>query len=167
MDKPSEIKKYIKQIVGATLNLPVTAVVKSVTDDHCSVELKSGLVLTDVKLKATISTGSDYLRLLPKVGSTVVMISLTGTLDNLSIIKVDEIEKVEYSQNGLEVLIDSTDKKVSIKNDTCSLVDVLTDLVMALKGLKVFTPVGPSGTPLPDTILKLEQFETKFKTLLK
>lgn len=167
MDKLKEIRKKLIEAVNANPNLPLTGTVKSVEGDSCSVQLKSGLVLTDVKLKATITEGDSYLIPTPVKGSTVVLLSLSGSLDNLTVIKFDEIEKLEYKQNGLELIFDSTDGKVSIKNEAVSLLEILTDLANTLKQLKVFTPVGPSGTPLPNSILAIEQFETKFKTLLK
>lgn len=157
----------MREVIGADPNLPITAKVVSVENDHCKVQLKSGLIVSDVKLKATISSGSNFLRLVPKVGSSVVMISLTADLNNLTVIKFDEVEKVEYNQNGLEVLIDSTDKKVSIKNSEASLVDVFEDLTTLLKSFKVYTPSGPSGTALPDSVTLINQLELKFKKLLK
>lgn len=162
----SEIKKKLKEIVAANSNLPISGIVESVSGDSCSVKIKSGLVLTDVKLKATIGN-EDYLILTPKVGSAVLLLSLSGDLDNLTVIKVDQLEKMEYSQGGLIVLADSTDGKVSIKNNQASLVDIMTDLATLIKQLKVSTAMGPSGTPLPDTILAIEQFEMKFNQLLK
>lgn len=167
MDKSVEIKKRLREIVGVHPNLPFTGVVQSVEDESCTVKLKSGFSVSDVKLKATISKGVNFLQVIPKIGSTVLMISLTGDKDNLTIIKVDEAEKVNYYQNGLEILIDSTDKKIAIKNEEASLVDVLKDLMELLKKLKVFTPVGPSGTPLPETILSIQELEYKFNALLK
>jgi hypothetical protein len=167
MDNLGKIKHYIKEIVKANSNLPIPATVLSVQDDHITVKLSSGLKLSDVKLKATINNNANYILITPKVNSQVLLLSLSGGMDNLTVIKIDEIEKVRFIQGDLEVLIDGSDKKVSIKNSDCSLVDALTDLVTALKALKVFTPVGPSGIPLPNSILAFEAFETKFKTLLK
>ena len=167
MDKASELKKRLREVVGLDLILPITGTVVSVDTDHCRVKLKSGLIVSDVKLQATISRGSNFLRLIPKVDSTVVMISLTADLNNLTVVKFDEVEKVEYSQNGLEVLIDSTDRKVSIKNSEASLVEVLEDLTTLLKSFKVYTPAGPSGTALPDSVVLINQLEVKYKKLLK
>ncbi|MDB0603194.1 hypothetical protein PL373_19085 [Tenacibaculum maritimum] len=167
MDKAVEIKKRLREIVGANPNLPITGVVKSVESESCTVQLKSGFSVSDVKLKATISDGSDYLKIVPKIGSNVLMISLTGDKNNLTVIKIDEAEKIAYIQNDLSVLIDSTDKKISVKNNETSLVDIFKDLTDLLKKLKVFTPAGPSGTPLPKTILAIEQLEVDFNRLLK
>ena len=163
----TELKRLMREIVGANPNLPITAIVNAVQDDHCSVQLASGLVLSDVKLKATITEGGDYFMLVPKVGSTILMMSLTGALDNLTIIKVDEVEKISYKQNGLDFLIDSTDQKVMIKNENTGLYELFDLLTTLLKEFKVFTPVGPSGTALPPTVLKIEELTTKFKQILK
>lgn len=167
MDKTVELKKRLQEIVGANPNLPITGIVKAVENDYCTVELSGGFTVSDVKLKATISDGDNYIKVIPKVDSTVIMISLTGDKNNLAVIKVDEIEQVDYKQDGLEVLIGSTDGKVSVKNNSVSLVDVFADLAALLKQFKVHTPVGPSGTPLPDTIAAITQLEGKFNQLLK
>jgi len=166
MDTLKEIKKALREIVEVTPNLPITGIVTKVVDDHCTVKLKNGLEISDVKLKATRNNEDNYLQVIPEIGSTVILISLTGKVDNLFIAKVDKVDKVCYKQNGLEVLIDGTNQKLSLKNDYYSLLEVLTDLTEILKGLKVYTSVGPSGTPLPDTIAKIKVFENNFKQLL-
>jgi len=167
MAEPSEIRKAMIAAVGANPNLPITAIVQTVEHETCSIKLKSGLVCTDVKLKASVTESENFIKLVPKVGSTVLVLSLSGDINNLAVIKVDEVEKVVFSQDGLEVLIDSTDKKVSIKNESVSLVDVFADLATLLKQFKVATPAGPSGAVLPPTIESIEQLETKFNQLLK
>lgn len=167
MDKPSEIKKLIKQIVNANTNLPIPATVLSVTGDHCKVKLKSGLEISDVKLKATITDGGDYMLITPKVNSAVLLLSLTGDMDNVTVIKVDNIAKMEFVQGNLKLAVDSEDNKVLVKNEDTNLYDLFDKLTTILKEFKVFTPVGPSGTALPPVLLKIEQFETKFKQLLK
>ncbi|MBK5213641.1 MAG: hypothetical protein JJE55_08285 [Flavobacteriaceae bacterium] len=163
---PSDIKKALREIVGANPNLPITGIVKSVEGDSCTVELKSGYVATDVKLKATIGN-NDYVILTPKVGSTVLILSLSGTLDNLTVVKIDQLEKMEYSQGGLVILADSVDGKIQIKNKQVSFIELFEALKKLTAELTVSTPMGPSGVPLPPTQLALQQFEIKFKQLLK
>lgn len=167
MDTPAEIKLLLKSIIGANPNLPVTGTVQSIQGESCTVKLISGLDISDVKLKATIDDQSDFILVTPKVGSSVLMLSSTGDLSNMTVIKADQFEKIEICQGGLELLIDSSDSKLSIKNQSVSLKEIFTDLGTLLKGLKVYTPMGPSGTPLPDTIIAIESFETKFNQLLK
>lgn len=162
-----EIREMIRKIVGAEMNLPITGTVTSLNGQSCTMKLKSGFKPSGVKLKATITETADGLIVYPKVGSTVLALPLNGSLDNMVIIKVNEAERISYIQDGLEVLFDSTDKKISIKNETVSLFDVCNELTALLKVFKVFTPVGPSGIPLPDTVAAIEQVETKFNQLLK
>ena len=70
-------------------------------------------------------------------------------------------------ENSLEIDIDTTTQKIGIKNNQIDLKDVFEDIVDALKTLKVFTPVGPSGKPLPTSITKINKIETDFKKILK
>lgn len=171
MSKYSEIKRLLKEIVGTASNLPIMGEVVSVEGDSCTVKVGDSIEVPDVRLKASIDGSQNCLLLKPKKGTLVRMISLTGDLDDLAIIHIDEIESISYSLNGLEVLIDSTDKKVMIKNNQVSLVDVFSDLKTLLNSFKVIvpTPAGPapSISVEPSTVTNLTLFETKFKSLLK
>lgn len=166
MDKVAKLKKNIREIVGAAPNLPLDGVVTSVENDTCSVKLSDGFEISDIRLKAT-ADGKDNLLIIPKIGSHVLMIATDGTIGNLTIIKCDVAEKIIFNENGLQVEIDSTDGKVKVKNDDTSLKDLFQQLTDLLKTLKVYTPVGPSGVPLPETITKISQFESDFKKILK
>lgn len=166
MDKNAQLADAFKKLIGANPSLPVPGVVIEVTGDHCSVIIDSGLVLTDVKLKATINDNANYVLFTPKVGSAVLMISLTGKLDNMAVIKVDEIAKFEYSQNGLILSANSDDGKLSVRNDNVSLTEIFTSLGTLLRQLKFFTNSGVSGLPIPASITAIEEFENKFKQLL-
>lgn len=167
MDTPAQIKALIKQIVGANPNLPITGKVISVEGESCTVQLISGLKVSDVKLKATINGQDDFILVTPKEGTSVIMLSSTGDLNNLTVIKADQFEKMEIRQGGLIILVDSSDGKISIKNESVTLKEILTDLATLLKSIKVYTGVGPSGTPLPDSVLAIESFESKINQLLK
>jgi hypothetical protein len=174
MSKHAEIKRLLKQLVGGDFSLPILGEVVSVEGDSCTVKVSNiggSIDIPDVRLKASIDGSENCLLLTPKKGTLVRMISLTGGLEDLAIIHIDEIESISYKQNGLEVLIDSTDKKVMIKNNQVSLVDVFSDLKTLLSTFKVIVPTpggpAPSLSVDPSSITKLTQFETKFKSLLK
>ena len=162
-----EIKSLIREIVGAKPNLPFTATVVDVQDETCTIKLPGGLKLTDVKLSATVDESENYYKVSPKTGTKVLVISLTGDPDNLTVIKVDQADVIEFNQNGLNVKFDSSDKKVLIANDSVNLKDLFDDLKTLLTQFQVYTAVGPSGTPLPSTILLLEELDVKVNTLLK
>ena len=165
-DKRAKLKANIREIVGANPNLPVDGTVTAVSGDTCSVKFNDGFEVSDIRLKAS-ADGSDNLLIIPKIGSRVLMLSTDGTIGNLTVIKCDVAERILYNEQGLVVEIDSTTGKVKVQNETTSLKDLFQQLTDLLKQLKVFTPAGPSGTPLPDSIVRIEQFETDFKTILK
>ena len=166
-----QLKRLLKEIVGKGDNarlsgFPLTGEVVSVEGESCTVAI-DGVEIPDVRLKATINEAENFLLLTPVVGSLVLLISLTGEISDLTAIKFDEVEKIEYKQDGLNVLIDSADKKVMVKNDSTSLVDLFSSLVNVLNQIKVLTSAGPSTGLTPDSISLIEQFEAEFKTLLK
>lgn len=167
MDKKAQIKSLLKSIVGANPNYPVRGEILAIDGQTCTVKLAGGLEVSGVRLKPVVSDSENYVLVVPAIGSDVLMLSGNGTLDDLTVILCDSPESIEMSRNGLTVLFDGTDGKVQIKNDATSLKDVFEDLGIILKQLKVSTPSGPSGVPLPDSILAIEQFEIKFKQLLK
>lgn len=164
-DKIAKLKQQLRDLVAANPNLPIDGIVKSVSDDVCSVEI-DGFLLSDIRLKAS-ADGTDNLLIIPKIGSRVLMLSSDGTIDNLTVLKCDAASKIIFNENGLQVEIDSEAGKVKIENEETSLKALFEQLTDILKTLKVFTPVGPSGNPLPDSIVKIEQFENDFKTILK
>lgn len=160
----SEVRKYIQAIVGDMSNLPISGVVQSVDNETCSVELVGGLVVSDVRLKATVSDGDKKLLLTPKIGSTVLMLSSDLTVSNLTVIAIDEVEKIEILTDSLSIVVDD---KVSIKNDSANLMDVFSDLFALLRTFQVTTPIGPSGAVLSPTIQKIDAVEKDIKTLFK
>ena len=169
MDKIAEIKKKLKEVVSANPNYPIIGNVTAVDGESCSVVLVGGLELSDVKLSATVTESADYLLLVPALGSDVLMLSGDGTLSNLYVIKVDQVAKFKFSQNGLKVNFDSTDKKVSIENESGSLKDLFSDLANILTNLKVavITEGAPSGTITPDVLALVTDFSTSVNSLLK
>jgi hypothetical protein len=167
MEKAEKVKRVLKQLTGANPNLPIMGTVTELQEETCTLELDTGLSITDVRLKVSYGEAENYITHYPKIGSRAVALSISGDLSDLMLIKVDEIEKIEINQNGLVVLADSSDGKIQIKNKSQSLLDLFQLLTDTLKQLKVYTAAGASGTPLPDTQLKLNEFETGFKSLLK
>lgn len=164
-DKIAQLKQNFKVMIGAKPNLPIDGVVTAIDKDTCTVKV-GDFEISDVRLKA-IANGTDSLLLVPVVGSEVLMLSTDGSVGNLTIIKCDKVSKFIYKENGLVVEINSEDGKVNIQNESVSLKGLFEDLTQILKQFKVFTPNGVSGTPIPNVIQKLNQFETQFKSLLK
>lgn len=171
MDKTSQVSALIRKIAkGNGVDYPISAVVKSVEGDSCTVQLESGLTISDVKLKATIGI-TDGMLIVPKVNTNVLVLSSTGTLDNVYVIKVDEIAKLEIKQKQILLDVDFEKGTIGFENETTSLTDLVSSLVTTLKSLKVFTPVD--GVPTlstaldPGSVTALNGIETKLKSILK
>jgi len=167
MDKYKKLGVLLNGLVADGKMIPLfNAEVKSIQGESCTIDL-NGLELDEVRLKATINGKANKVIVTPAVGSMVLVGSLTGDLKDLAVLNVDEIEKLEYVQNGLNIIIDSSDGKVKIENANTSAYNLFQQLTDLLKQFKVYTPSGPSGTALPDVVILINQFETDFKTILK
>lgn len=162
----ADIKRKLQEMMGGAINQPIQCEVKSVGGLACTVVLDDGMELSDVRLRATLKEDDNQLLITPKKGSKALVWSVDGTLNDLVLIKCDEIEKIEYKQEDLEVVIDSTDKKVTIKNNQASLKSLMQEIHDLITNLKVTTPAGPSTGVLPDTTASLVQFKTHFEGLL-
>ena len=165
MDTPAEIKKALREALGINPNLAITATVVSVAENTCSIKLVSELVLTDVRLCATISDEPDMMVIKPKVGSEVIAMSQTGKLDGLFIVKVDAVENITFKKEDFEIIVDGTTKKVTIKNGTANLGQLMGNLIDTIMSAQIITPQGP-GTISPATQAQLTNIKTMFNTLL-
>lgn len=165
MDTAAEIKQALIKALGVNPNLPITATVVSIQDDTCTVKLLSELVLSDVRLKATISDDADSFLIVPKVNSKVILMSQTGALSGLMVIKIDAVEKIVYKKGLFEFAVDGTTGKVTLKKGTANFGTLITSLIETISGAAIVTPSGP-GTIDPATQALLLQIKTAFKTIL-
>lgn len=165
MDTPAEIKKALREALGINPNLAITATVVSVGENTCSIKLVSELVLTDVRLCATISDEPDMMVIKPKVGSEVIAMSQTGKLDGLFIVKVDAVDNITFKKEDFEIIIDGATKKVTIKNGTANLGQLMGNLIDTINSAQIITPQG-TGTISPATQAQLTNIKTMFNSLL-
>lgn len=165
MDTPAEIKKALREALGINPNLAITATVVSVGENTCSIKLVSELVLTDVRLCATISDEPDMMVIKPKVGSEVIAMSQTGKLDGLFIVKVDAVDNITFKKEDFEIIIDGATKKVTIKNGTANLGQLMGNLIDTINSAQIITPQG-TGTISPATQAQLTNIKTMFNDLL-
>lgn len=165
MDTGAEIKKALREALGINPNLAITATVVSVSGNTCSIKLASELVLTDVRLCATISDDADMMVIKPKVGSEVIAMSQTGKLDGLFIVKVDAVDNITFKKEDFEIIIDGATKKVTIKNGTANLGQLMGNLIDTINSAQIITPQG-TGTISPATQAQLTNIKTMFNSLL-
>lgn len=165
MDRSAQIKQALIEALGINPNLAITAEVISIQNTTCTVKLISELVLTDVRLCATINESEDLFVMVPKVGSEVILISQTGKLSGLMVVKVDAVESISYKKGGFEFIVDGSTGKVTLKNESANFGELLSSLITEIQNAIILTPSGP-GKIGPTTKAKLIVLDTKFKTLL-
>lgn len=166
MDKYSKFVEILQKGIIPQKAVPLMiGTVKAVDGETCTVAFGT-LELSEIRLKAAIDGNTNRLLITPKKDSKVWVGSLTGDLKDLVVLKADEVEILEYKQNGLKFLLDSKTKKITIENDQVNLKSILQSLSDLLKNFKVNTPSGPSVSVLPDTMNAIIQFENDFKQIL-
>lgn len=165
MDKKAQIKEKLKEVVGVKPNLPLTAEVTTVNGYLCSVKLSTGLVLTDVRLNATTSDSENGLTVIPKIGSDVIVISQTGELSGLIVIKVNEVDKLIYKQDDFLFEVDAVTKKVTIKNAQANVGALIGQMIDTINAAQIVTPNGP-GSISPATQGQLINIKTMFNSII-
>ncbi len=166
MDTAAEIKQALIKALGVNPNLPITATVVSVENDTCTVKLLSELVISDVRLKATITDEADSFIMVPKIGSEVIVMSQTGVLSGLMVIKIDAVESIAYKKGVFEFAVDGTTGKVSLKKGTANFGALIETLIDTISGAQIIIASGGAGTINPITQGQLLQIKTAFKTIL-
>ena len=165
MDTAAEIKQALSKALGITPNLAITATVVSVENDTCTVKLLSELVLSDVRLKATISDDEDSFLIVPKIDSEVILMSQAGALSGLMVLKVDAVESIRYKNGDFEFIVDGATGKVTLRKSGANFGALVSDLIKEISNAIILTPAGP-GQIATSTKNKLTALDTKFKTLL-
>lgn len=165
MDVAAEIKKALKEALGENPNLPITATVVSVEDDTCTVKLLGNLVLSDVRLKATITESLEGLLIIPKVASEVILISQTGKLSSLMVLKVSEVEKIIYKIDDFVFEVDATTKKLTFKKSGANFGALIGSLIDTISAAIITTPNG-QGSIDSTTQSKLQNIKTKFNSII-
>lgn len=165
MDTAAEIKQTLIKALGVNPNFAITATVVSIENDTCKIKLISELVLSDVRLKATISDDEDSFLIIPKVGSEVIVMSQTGALSGLMVIKIDAVEKIVYKKGDFEFIVDGVTGKISLKKGAANFGSLIENLIDTVSNAVLVTPSGP-GSIDPTTQSQLMQIKTAFKTIL-
>lgn len=182
MDAYRKIGEYFKAVGQQGLQATIAAAdVVKITGESCTVKM-GDLQLTDVRLKATVNGEENKILLLPKVGSKVLVGSLTGDMRDLCVLKIDEIEKVVYQQRETKILIDATQnsikcdaagtlielkEKVRVENPAFNLLNLVLEFIGICKSEIHMTNAGPTVSLNPASMAKFVALENKFKALLK
>lgn len=97
MDAYKELGDRLRGIAtGHKMPTMMQGIVRSVEGTTCSVEVE-GLVIPDVRLRASGVEGSGELIIIPAIGSVVLLGSLSGDLSELAVLSVDKAERIRLS----------------------------------------------------------------------
>lgn len=156
MDSYKELASLLGKATHRGGNITILqGIVKSVQELTCTVEVGS-LTLTDVRLRASTSADNGELLIIPKVGSAVIMVSLSGDMTHLVIVAIDCAESIIINGGKLGGLINID-----------ALTSKLNELVQAFNTHthNMPTPIGLTTPPTkPAVPLKKQDYEdTKIK----
>ncbi len=150
----------------------VQAVVVEAGDTFCKVKLTDNdLELEEVMFSATEENTNGFI-LIPRQETNVLIGTIGGDENSLYVVAMDEVQKVKLVIEGETLIIDKdgfnmelSNGKVTVKNSTSDLKQLLTDVVDMVMQLTVSTAVGESGTPLPPTITQANDFKNSINGL--
>ena len=112
-----ELKEKIKEIVGDVSNLPINGKVTSVNDTTCTLELSSGLKVTEVRLQSSVNSDDDKIIVIPAEGTNATALSMVGDKEDLTLIKCDKVAKILWAHKGVNFELDGETGKVETTLD--------------------------------------------------
>lgn len=188
-NKVFEIAGMVGNLAKQHQNVPIYhAKVLSVNEKNATCDvLYNNIEFKNVRLNAIITESTKRLLIVPAVGSMVLMMDLSKDLREFCIIKYSVVDKLLFSNGTVQVNVDEnvsvineTSKllieskgitinagsgKVSIGNQSNSLLSILSDLIMEISQITVPTGVGPSGFPVNKPMFDI--YSNKLKALME
>jgi hypothetical protein len=115
MDQYRRLRDNLMQMMGAGKEITIwQGIVKSVEGTTCTVTFGT-LDVEGVRLRASLAENESHLLIVPKVGTAVVVGSLSNDLSLLVVLAVDEVESITINGGKLGGLIniDSLTQKIN------------------------------------------------------
>ncbi|WP_304232175.1 hypothetical protein [Phocaeicola plebeius] len=105
MDQYRRLRDNLMQMMGAGKEITIwQGIVKSVEGTTCTVTFGT-LDVEGVRLRASLAENESHLLIVPKVGTAVVVGSLSKDLSLLVVLAVDEVESITINGGKLGGLI--------------------------------------------------------------
>lgn len=105
MDQYRRLRDNMMQMMGAGKEITIwQGIVKSVEGTTCTVTFGT-LDVEGVRLRASLAENESHLLIVPKVGTAVVVGSLSNDLSMLVVLAVDEVESITINGGKLGGLI--------------------------------------------------------------
>lgn len=115
MDQYRRLRDNLMQMMGSGKEITIwQGIVKSVEGITCTVTFGT-LDVEGVRLRASLADNESHLLIVPKVGTAVVVGSLSNDLSLLVVLAVDEVESITINGGKLGGLIniESLTKKIN------------------------------------------------------
>ena len=128
MDPYRELRETLSRIAGGRSTTLYQGVVTHVSDLTCEVSI-DGLSVPDVRLRASTQVDGAQLLLRPAVGSVVIVGTLTGDLDHLVVLSMDQAKEVVINGGELGGLIkveELTSRFNALEHDVNQLKQILS-----------------------------------------
>jgi hypothetical protein len=136
MDNYKELAGLVKAAAGKAQLTLMQGVVRKVSGLTCEVEI-GGIAVPDVRLRASEAATDAQMLITPKMGTAVIVGSLSGDLTQLVVLAVDQIESITINGGKLGGLINIE-----------PLTQKINDLVRAFNSHTHQGFHGPTGPPL-------------------
>lgn len=143
MQPEQRLISNIRKAVGPSPLTVYQGIVAAVDGITCTVTFGSQDV-SGIRLRASKAEKDSQILLVPRVGSAVIVCSLSGDLADLAVIAVDEVERIEINGGKLGGLINIED-----------LTSKINELVRAFNSHTHVIPTGgvvcgtyPNGSPV-------------------
>lgn len=104
MTPEERLLRNIRSAVGPAPISVYQGIVTAVEDLTCSVQFGS-MVVEGVRLRASMAENDAQLLMVPRVGSPVIVGSLSGDLSALVVLQMDAVERIEINGGRLGGLI--------------------------------------------------------------
>lgn len=136
MDNYKELAQLVRNAAGKAQLTLMQGIVRKVSGLTCEVEI-GGIAVPDVRLRASEAATGAQLLVTPKVGTAVIVGSLSGDLTQLVVLAVDQAESMTLNGGKLGGLINIE-----------PLTQKINELVQAFNAHTHQGTHGPTGPPL-------------------
>jgi hypothetical protein len=136
MATEADVIRQLKELVKAKGDIFFNAEITAITGDTCSIRISGGLELTDVMLKVTNDKKEDKFIMIPTVGSIVLVSCNNGDLRDISVIGVDDPERIFYKHKDVSIDIDAKTGKIIINGGDLGGLIKIEELVNRLNAIE-------------------------------
>lgn len=143
MQPEQRLIRNIRKAVGPAPLTVYQGIVASVEGITCTVTFGS-LNVSGIRLRASTADNDSQILIVPKVGSAVIVCSLSGDFADLAVISVDQVESIEINGGRLGGLINIEDLTAKINE----LVDAFNSHTHLIPTGGVVCGAYPNGNPV-------------------